>query len=153
MRARVATHGDIDAFYAEKRLAVVGVSRNEKDYSRSVFAELRKRGYDVVPVNPNASEIDGVRCEAKLADITPAPDAALVLLPAGPAAQAMRECADAGIKRVWLRYNAEGAEEISKRAGINLISGYCPFMFMPDTHFAHKIHGFCLQLVGQYPQG
>ena len=40
------------AFLATRRFAVVGVSRNEKDFSRYLLRELLARGYDAVPVNP-----------------------------------------------------------------------------------------------------
>ena len=152
MRTRNATRADIDEFYRQKRLAVVGVSRDEKEWSRAVFRELQKRGYDVVPVNPHSAELDGVRCYARLADIAPAVDGALILLPAGPAMQSLAECAAASIKRVWLRNHVPGAEEVIRQAGITLISGYCPFMFMPNTPFFHKFHAWGLQLVGQYPK-
>ena len=51
---------------AQKRLAVVGVLRKPEDFSRKLFGELRERGYEVVPVNPLADEIDGRRCFAHL---------------------------------------------------------------------------------------
>ena len=41
-------------FLAQRRIALVGVSRNPRDLSRTLFRELRRRGYDVVPVNPDA---------------------------------------------------------------------------------------------------
>ncbi len=39
-------------FLAQKRIALVGVSRQEKDFSRMVLRELVRRGYDVVPSAP-----------------------------------------------------------------------------------------------------
>ena len=39
-------------FLAQRRIALVGVSRDPRDLSRTLFRELRRRGYDVVPVNP-----------------------------------------------------------------------------------------------------
>ena len=44
------------AFLGARRIAVVGVSRNEKDFSRYVLRELARRGHDVVPVNPALAE-------------------------------------------------------------------------------------------------
>jgi predicted CoA-binding protein len=40
------------AFLTHRRMAVVGVSRDPYDFSRTVVAELTRCGYDVVPVNP-----------------------------------------------------------------------------------------------------
>ncbi|MHB1132972.1 MAG: CoA-binding protein [Chloroflexota bacterium] len=151
MRNRSATRAEIDEFYAQKRLAVVGVSRDEKDWSRLVFRELRKLGYDAVPVNPAASELDGVRCYAKLADVAPAVDGALVLLPDAAAEAAAREAVQAGIKRLWLRNDVPAAHDLCQKADTALIAGYCPFMFMPGAPFFHQFHAFGLKLIGKYP--
>ena len=151
MRKRSATRADIDEFYRQKRLAIVGVSRDDKAYSRMVFRELRQRGYDVVPVNPAATEIDGVRCYANIAEVAPAVGGALVLLPAEAATAAVSDCAQAGVGRLWLRNDVPAAREVCRGQGITLIAGYCPFMFMPGTAFVHKCHAFGLKLVGQYP--
>ncbi|MHB1005389.1 MAG: CoA-binding protein [Chloroflexota bacterium] len=151
MRARQATRADINEFYKQKRLAVVGVSRNAKEYSRMIFAELRKQGYDAVPVNPKVGELDGMRCYSRVTDVAPAVESAMVLLPAQAGLEALRDCAQAGIKRVWLRYSVPGAAELCREQGITLVSGYCPFMFMPGSHFFHQCHAFGLKVVGAYP--
>ena len=62
---------DIDDFLGLKRLLVVGVSRNPKDFTRTLFRELRERGYDAIPIHPEASEMDGVRCFAHVAEVAP----------------------------------------------------------------------------------
>ena len=61
-RSMATTIGQIDGFLALKRIAVVGVSRNPKEISYTLWQELRQRRYDAVPVNPAATEIDGKRC-------------------------------------------------------------------------------------------
>src|ERR1035441_3344310 len=48
----------IQDFLGQKRLAIVGVSRQPKDFSRAVLREFREKGYDAVPVNPAAREMD-----------------------------------------------------------------------------------------------
>jgi uncharacterized protein len=153
MRVRRATRGAIDDFLGQKRLAVVGVSRNENqsEYSRMVFRELVKRGYDVVPVNPGASEIEGRRCYARVTDVTPPVDGVLVLLPSESAAKVVSDCVEAGVTRVWLRNDVPSARELCDQRGITLVSGYCPFMFLPNGPFFHQCHAFGLKLAGRYP--
>src|SRR6187455_2772457 len=63
------TIGQIEEFLALKRIAVVGVSRDPKQTSYTLWQELRQRRYDAVPVNPAATEIDGVKCVATVIDI------------------------------------------------------------------------------------
>jgi uncharacterized protein len=151
VRVRSASRAGIEDFYNQKRLAIVGVSRDEKAYSRLVFREFRDRGYDVVPINPEAKELDGVRCYASAAEVSPAVDGALVLLPAAEVESVVRECVDAGIRRVWLRSDVPAARKLCQREGVALVSGYCPFMFLPDTALFHKCHAFGLKLAGKYP--
>ena len=82
----------IDGFLAQKRIAFIGASRNPSHFSRKLFAELAARGYDLVPVNPLAAEIDGHPCYAQVADIDPPPSAALVMTPPRQAAAVVEDC-------------------------------------------------------------
>ena len=81
----VTTRETIDDFLAQKRLAMVGVSTNPQDFSRSLFRELRERGYDMVPVNPKAEAMENVRCYARLQDVKPPVEGALVMTSASSA--------------------------------------------------------------------
>src|SRR5512142_2722129 len=69
-------------FVPGSRLAVVGVSREARDFSRYVLRELRQHGWDAVPVNPALREVEGVRAFARVVDMDPPADAAIILLPA-----------------------------------------------------------------------
>jgi predicted CoA-binding protein len=149
---------DIEHFLAKKRLAVVGVSHNSKDFTRSLFRELLKRGYDVAPVNPAASEIDGVACVARLSDVRPPVEAVLLLTNPRVTGAVVAECAQAGVETVWM-YRAIGAGAVNPEAvrfckskGIRVIAGECPFMFLPDTGFPHSLHRSFRKLVGSYPR-
>ena len=148
---------DIDDFLGLKRVAVVGVSRNPKDFSRSLFRELRARGYDAVPVNPAVSEVDGVRCFARLGDVTPPAGGALLMTSPSVTEEVVRECAAAQVGMVWM-YRAVGAGAVSASAvaycreqGIRAIEGECLFMVLPNTGLPHRIHGFVRKLFGKYP--
>lgn len=147
----------IQDFLAKKSIAFIGISRNEKDYTRLLFREMHQRGYDVIPVNPNASEIEELRCYTSVSDVSPAPEAALILTPSLPLETAVRECQNAGIKNIWV-YNGKDKgkavsqiEDYCKNNGISFISGYCPFMFLKDSSFIHRFHGFITRLTGSYP--
>ena len=148
----------IEAFYAGKRLAIVGVSRSKHDYSRRLFAEFRKRGYDVVPVNPNAPDIDGIPCAATLKAVTPVVDRAIVLLPGDKADAAVSEGLDAGVKMLWVHnmnrneLAALKAPELCAKRGSTYISGYCPFMLMHHPGFPHGMHAGVAKLIGHMPK-
>lgn len=153
-----ASRPQIDAFLAEKRLAVIGVSRNPKDFTRTLFDELAGRGYDVVPVNPGAPEIGGRRCFARVQEIEPPVGAALLLTSPQVTEQAVRDCDEAGVRQVWM-YRGAGAGAVSRPAvaycrerGISVVPGECPFMFLPGAAWPHRLHGFVRRILGSYPQ-
>jgi len=147
----------IDDFLAQKRIAVIGVSRNPRDFTRTMFNEFIRRGYDAVPVNPNAAEIDGRKSFARAGQIDPKADAALIMTPATQSEAVARECAEAGIQRIWF-YRATGRGAVDERAvdfcesrGMSVVAGRCPFMFFPGPGF-HGMHAFFLKLIGRYPR-
>ncbi len=136
---------------------MIGVSRNPQDFSRTLFREFRQRGYDVIPVNPGVSEIDGVACAARLLDVAPPVDAALLMTSPSVTEQVVQDCAQAGVASVWM-YRAGGAGAVSPEAvrccqskGMRLVAGECPMMFLPETGWFHQVHGFCRRLFGKYP--
>jgi len=155
---REASLKDITKFLECKRVALVGVSRKRMHYSRIVLKEFLAAGYDPVTVNPHTPDIDGRRCFAALADIAPPVEAALLLLGTAEATdRAVRECQQAGIRRIWIYKNVhdraehEKAMESCRRQNFILIEGYCPLMFLPRANFIHRAHGFFVKLTGNYP--
>jgi predicted CoA-binding protein len=154
----IVTRKTIEDFYAGKRLAVVGVSRSQSDYSRGLFRELVKRGYEVIPVNPHVKSVEGKKCFSSVKAIKPAVDRVIILLPPDKSEQAVEECMAAGVKNIWLHQHiARGVANtrviyLCEKSGISLIAGFCPFMFMPGTALLHRFHGSVLRLMGAYPK-
>ncbi|HEY1493566.1 MAG TPA: CoA-binding protein [Candidatus Solibacter sp.] len=148
----------IQDFLAQKRFAFVGVSRRPKDFSRMLFREFRARGYDPVPVHLISDEIDGVPCVRSLGAIDPPVDSVLLMIRPEFTSALLRECAETGVKRVWL-YRATGRGSVSPDAvqfceanGIAVVPGECPFMYFPETGLIHRVHGFIRQIAGAYPR-
>jgi uncharacterized protein len=147
----------IHDFLAQKRIAMVGVSREPKDFSVVLFEEFCRRGYDIVPVNPNAIAIMGRRCFSRLQEIRPPVDAAILMTSPAVTDTVVRECAEVGIRRVWMYgagvQGAVSAEavEFCRAQGIEVIPGHCPYMFWKDAHLGHRLHGFVWKIAGRYP--
>ncbi len=137
---------DIENFYASETIAVIGASRNKRKYGNMIFSELQKRGYDVIPVNPNAKEINGKKVYASIKDIKSKIDAALIIVPASQQEKVAKECVDSGVKIVWMHEHImKGvtnpfALAIVANSGATIITGFCPFMFMPQSGFPHNFH-------------
>ena len=143
----------IDEFLYQRRIAIVGVSRNPSDYSRAVFRKFLQLGYATVPVNPNTAEVDGIKCWASVREIQPAPDAVLLLTSPAATRGEIEDCSLAGVKRVWSRRALDKpALQLCEENGIQAIDGYCPFLFFPDSGGIHKLHGFVLKILGTYPK-
>lgn len=154
----MTTLQDVQDCLNRKRLAFAGVSRSEKDFTRMLFRELVRRGYDPVPVHPAAQDIEGRKAYAKVQQIDPPVEWVLITAPPKQAESIVLDCAQAGIQRVWL-YRAVGKGSVSRAAvsycrnkGIRVVEGYCPYMFWPDAAWLHKFHGALLKLVARWPQ-
>ena len=102
METERASLETIEDFLAQKRIAMAGISRDPADLSVKLFEELCRHGYDVVPVNPNTPEVQGRRCFARLQDIQPPVEAALLMTSAEITETVVHDCAEAGIGRVWM---------------------------------------------------
>jgi predicted CoA-binding protein len=135
-------------FLGAKRIALVGLSRDPKDFSRGVLRALEARGYDVVGVNPEPPAGADVRWFARVQDVSPPADAALLLTRPGQTERVLRDCVAAGIRRVWLHRGAgPGAESPKALAfceehGIEAVHGLCPFMALPGAGLGHRVHAF-----------
>jgi predicted CoA-binding protein len=147
----------IREFLAQRRWAVVGVSRRRLDFSRWLFAQLLRRGYEAFPVNPHATEIDGRRCYGRVSEIQPPPAVALLMTPRKAALEIVQQCDGAGVRRLWF-YAAVGAGAASPEAlefchsrGIQVVAGLCPMMFFQDAGWLHRLHAQGLKLLGSYP--
>jgi predicted CoA-binding protein len=148
---------DVREFLARRRIALAGLSRDPKDFSRLLFREMCQRGYDMVPLNPAAAELEGRRCFARVQEISPPPDGVLLMTAPRETERVVRDCAEAGVRRVWMHRGggqgavSQDAAEYCCQQRIRLVEGYCPLMFLSQTSFVHRVHGFILKLLKRYP--
>jgi predicted CoA-binding protein len=146
-------------FLANKRIAVTGVSRNPQGHgSNAVYQRLRDRGYHVFAINPNADEVAGDRCYHDLKSVPGGVEAVVIGTKPETAEATMRECADLGIRQVWMHRSfgagsvSEAATEYGRQHGITVIDGGCPLMFDPTADFGHKAMRFVFTRTGKVPQ-
>ncbi len=142
-------------FLAQKRIAVVGISRDEKDFSRQVLRALVKAGYEVVPVNPALDVAEGKACFPHVQDVKPPVNAALLLTPPTQTEEVVRDCARAGVRYVWMHrgmgVGAASAEAVRycDAHGISVVTDLCPFMALPETGFPHSLHAWARTRFGK----
>src|SRR4029453_6140367 len=90
-------------FLANRRIAVTGVSRTPESHGGNiVYQRLRDRGYQGFAVNPNADTVEGDECYHDLKSIPGGVDAVVIATRPEIALATMRECAELGIKYVWM---------------------------------------------------
>ena len=99
----------------------------------------------VFAVNPNAHEVEGDRCYEDLTSIPGGVDAVVIATRPETAEATMHECAELGIKHVWMHWGAGGtsvstaATEYGRQHGITVIDGGCPLMFGATADVGHKV--------------
>jgi uncharacterized protein len=146
-------------FLRHERVAVTGVSRTPGSHgSNAVYKRLRDRGYQVFAVNPNAEEVEGDRAYHDLASIPGGVEAVVIGTRPEIADETMHECAELGIKHVWM-HRGPGAGSVSATAtaygrehGITVIDGGCPCMFGPTADPGHKAMRLVFTLTGGVPK-
>jgi uncharacterized protein len=133
-------------FLSKRRVAVTGVSRTPKTHgSNTVYRRLRERGYEVYAVNPNAAQVEGDRSYKDLGSIPGGVEAVVIGTRPEFAESTMHECAELGIKHVWMHWGAggssvsEAATDFGREHGITVIDGGCPLMFEPTADVGHKV--------------
>lgn len=97
------------------RVIVIGASSDRNKFgNKAVRAHVRKR-HEVIPVNPNEEEVEGLRCYAKVADVQGHIDRALFYVQPEIGLEVMKEIADRGkVDEVWLNPGAESPELIKR---------------------------------------
>lgn len=146
-------------FLANKRIAVTGVSRNPQGHgSNVVYQRLRDRGYEVFAVNPNADQVEGDPCYEDVKSIPDGVDAVVIGTRPEVAEDTMRECAELGIKHVWMHRSfgegsvSDAATQFGRGQGMSVIDGGCPCMFDPTADPGHKAVRFIFTLTGNIPR-
>lgn len=108
-------------------IAVVGVSSSLSRPSHGVAAYMRRHGYKVIPVNPNETEVFGLRSYASLADVPEKIDLVDVFRRSSEAGAAVDEAIAVGAKAVWLQEGVidAAAAQRAEAAGLLVVMDRC----------------------------
>lgn len=148
-------------FLAQKRIAVAGVSRDQSHHpvGNLIYRRLKTTGHEVFAVNPHMQTFQGGRCYPNLRSIPGGVDGVVIITRPEVTEQIVRDCHDAGIRRVWMHQSlAKGSTSVSADAveycrqhDINVIAGACPMMFGDGVDFGHVCMRWMLRLTGGLP--
>ena len=115
---------------ATRRIAVIGASARPDRPSHGVFRTLLRRGFDVVPVNPNEREVLGVPAFASLAEAvaaTGAFDMIDVFRRSELCVPHAREAVEVDARCLWLQLGVINwdAARIAHEAGLDVVMDRC----------------------------
>lgn len=134
-------------FLGSSRIALIGASPDRKNFASTIQRELMAHGYDIVPVNPLYETVGGSECFVHIGLVPSPVDRAIVMVPSAVTPKVVRQCIDAGVGKIWLFKGIGGdgatspeASALCRAAGVELIDGACPLMFLEPTGIVHRLH-------------
>ncbi len=148
------TKAQIENFYKQGPIAIVGVSRNRKKFGRVVYDELKNKGISVLPVNNQSDDLDGNKCYKDISSLPAEVKAAVLLTKKPQTLDALKQCAGKGIKNIWIQQGSHTKEAIAfaQQNSIDLIHGKCIMMFSEPVAGPHKFHRAIMKFFGRLPK-
>jgi uncharacterized protein len=143
----------IETFLSSAPIAMAGVSRNPKKFGQMAFKELKDKGLDLIPVNPAADEIMGIKAYPSIKDLPSEVKGLIVMTNRNETASVVKDAREKGIKNIWIQQSSDSPEALKELEGsdINFVTGECILMHY-KPHSFHKFHRGINKLFGRYPK-
>ena len=103
----MTTLKQIKEFLDSQPIALVGVSRNPKKFGYTAFKELKEKGMNIIPVNPQAEEIMGEKSYPSVKLLPADVKGIIILTKKDQTAGVIREAKEKGIKQIWIQQMAD----------------------------------------------
>jgi predicted CoA-binding protein len=104
----------------QKTVAVIGASSNRDKFGNKALRAFERRGYTVIPINPNESEVEGHKTYASVLDVPGPIDMATVYVPVRPGVSVMEQLAKKGVAEVWLNPGADDERVVARAKELGL---------------------------------
>src|SRR5690606_3910602 len=106
------------------------------------------------PINPNAEEIQGIKCYKSVDELPADVEHLLILTSKEETNSVVQTAITKGIKMIWIQQKSETTEalKIIKEAEIQLIYNKCIMMFAAPVKGVHGFHRFLSKTFGSYPK-
>jgi uncharacterized protein len=110
-----------------KTIAVVGLSSKPHRDSHQVSEWLQEKGYRIIPVNPNETDVLGEKAYPSLLDVPEKIDVVDVFRRAEYTPEVAEQAVKIGAKVLWLQDGIvnEEAWNIAQSGGIDVVMGVC----------------------------
>jgi predicted CoA-binding protein len=108
-------------------VAVVGATDNPTKYGSVIYRDLKRKGYQVYPVNPNRATVDGDPAFPSLEALPVVPTMVNIVVPPQATLQVLKTAAEMGLDNVWVQPGAESAEVMAylSEQGFNYLANAC----------------------------
>jgi len=119
---------NIAAFLDGAHFAVVRTSTDRSKYGNMVLRTYLQKGMSVTPVNPNATEVEGLPAVKAISDIEHPIHGISVITPPVITEAVVQQAIEQNIGHIWMQPGAENEAAVAaaENAGINVIhSGPC----------------------------
>lgn len=119
-----------ELFGRVQRIAVIGLSRFPEKPARRVPSYLAAKGYEIVPINPNAERILGRRAYPTLADVPGELDMVVIFRPSAEAGAFVRQAAARPERpSIWLQQGIRADAEVAaaRSEGITAVQDLCTY--------------------------
>lgn len=105
---------------------LIGASNNNKKYGNIIFNNLFKKGFKIIPINPNEKKIEGHLCYKDIIS-SPKIDVAIFVVPPNVTEKMLVQIKEKNIANVWMQPGSESKTAIlfCKENNINLIYNRC----------------------------
>lgn len=87
-------------------IAVIGATDHPTKYGGIIYRDMKGKGFPVFAVNPYRDTVDGDPCWPTVKDLPETPTIAVFVIPAPRGLKVLEECAEAGIRNVWIQPGA-----------------------------------------------
>jgi hypothetical protein len=100
---------------------IIGASNIRAKYGNKAVRAYLRQGHDVLPVNPHASQVEGVRCWRSVREPPGPIDRALFYVPPAVGLTVIDELAQRDdVGEVWLNPGAESEELIARAEALRI---------------------------------
>ena len=106
-----------------KTVVILGASADRAKFGNKAVRAFRQQGYTVYPVNPKATEIEGLPCHPNISDVPVRPHMVSVYLPPPVLLKMLPEIAAKGCDELWLNPGTETGAVLAEaeRLGLNVV--------------------------------
>ena len=148
------TKAAINAFLGSRKLAIAGVSRDQKKFGYAVINKLKEIGFDLYLIHPDTDILHGEPCYRNISFLPDNIGGLLILTPKTETLGVVQDAVKKGIPNLWIQQMSETPESIEYAVSnkVNLVTGQCILMFAEPVEGFHRFHRNLKRFFGMLPK-